>query len=85
MGHADGTLARLCTAPIRSVVRSVSWCSVPTRCLPPSLQGEETFADAKLMTDEQLEGKLRFHASEVKRLEGEAEARKVTPSKEQAE
>ena len=70
---------------LRSVLRSFSWCSVLTCSLPPSLQGEETFADAKLMTDEQLEGKLSFHASEVTRLEGEVEARKVTPSKEQAE
>ena len=50
-----------------------------------SLQGEQTFADAKVMTDEQLEGKLRFHTGEVQRLEGEVEARKRTPSKEQVE
>jgi ABC-type multidrug transport system fused ATPase/permease subunit len=33
--------------------------------------GEETFADAKLMSDEQLQGKLRFHRDEVARLEAE--------------
>ena len=35
------------------------------------------------MTDEQLEGKLRFHHTEVEKLEAEAEARKRTPSKEE--
>jgi hypothetical protein len=57
-------------------------------CLPWTFllwlpQGEETFADAKLMTDDQLEGKLRFHNTEVERLEAEAEVRKRKPSKEE--
>jgi hypothetical protein len=35
------------------------------------------------MTDDQLEGKLRFHNTEVERLEAEAEVRKRKPSKEE--
>jgi hypothetical protein len=54
-------------------------------CFGSALQGEETFADAKLMTDDQLEGKLRFHNNEVDRLQTEAEARKLTPSKEESD
>ena len=37
--------------------------------------GEESFSDAKAMTDDQLVGKLRFHRSEVVRLEAEAGVR----------
>ena len=37
--------------------------------------GEETFADAKSMSADQLVGKLRFHQAEVKRLQAEVGAR----------
>eukprot|EP01052_Picozoa_sp_SAG31_P023397 SAG31_NODE_1926_length_6892_cov_3.588105_5_plen_201_part_00 len=37
--------------------------------------GEETFSDAKAMTDDQLVGKLSFHRAELQRLEAEAKSR----------
>ena len=88
MGHSDGAVTWLCAAslllPLRQHSASTD-CMSRVCWLCNSSQGEESFADAKLMTDEQLEGKLRFHTGEVERLEGEVEARKRTPSKEQAE
>ena len=45
--------------------------------------GEETFADAKEMSDDQLHGKLKFLRGDLARLEAEEAARIVArPSKE---
>ena len=80
-------LARLSLRP--SIRHSVQLDRSPVLALLTRVcgcvQGEETFADAKLMSDEQLTGKLSYHVNEVKRLEAEADERKRTPSKEQTD